>query len=455
MDPRQEPQGGHDSPTDASRSRTDRREVLWSRYARFLSTPPESVFEWNDPVTGARGWLVQNSLRGGASGGGTRMRPGLDRAEVEYLAKVMELKFSVSGPAIGGAKAGLDFDPSDPRKAEVLRRWFEQIRPIMRTRFGTAGDLNVDAAREVAPLSRAVGLRHPQEGVARGHFGLTGEALERRLHAMDVGLQREVEGELGLAGSGLQVGDLVTGYGVATATLRLLERAGRAPSETRVLVEGVGSVGGGAALYLARAGARIVGLRDIEGGRVSEGGFRTDEVERLLRGRTGGLLPRDVPAGRTLRDAERFHEVEADVFVCAASSGTVDPPALERLADQGVDTLVCGANRPFVADHPGDVTVERDADRRLAVLADVVTNCGAARAISYQMSREEPAAPAAIFEAVGATVRESVDEVVERAGRSDSHLLASALEMTLERVEREREERPAVGDGAALGKAPA
>ena len=37
-------------------------------------------------------------------------RPGLDRREVESLAKTMEVKFTVSGPAIGGAKSGIDFD---------------------------------------------------------------------------------------------------------------------------------------------------------------------------------------------------------------------------------------------------------------------------------------------------------------------------------------------------------
>jgi len=34
----------------------------------------------------------------------------------------MEVKFSVSGPAIGGAKSGIDFDPADARKNAVLRR---------------------------------------------------------------------------------------------------------------------------------------------------------------------------------------------------------------------------------------------------------------------------------------------------------------------------------------------
>lgn len=421
---------GATAPSTASEG----REALWSRYARFLERPPECVLEWNDPDSGARGWLVQNSLRGGAAGGGTRMRVGLDREEVVYLAKVMELKFAVSGPPIGGAKAGLDFDPRDPRKADVLRRWFEHIRPLLEERFGTAGDLNVDAGREVGPLAREVGLRHPQEGILRGHFGLSGPTLDRRLEAMSAGLHRAVQGRLGLAGSGLRVGDLVTGYGVARAALRLLELGGRSPEEVRVLMEGFGNVGGAAALYLGRAGARIVGIVDAEGGRISEEGFDTDALEDLLLRRSGGLLPRDFPEERLREEARHFHEIDADVFVCAASSGTLDEDAVARLAERGVDTVVCGANRPFAASGPGDVSLERETDERFAVLADVITNCGAACAFAHQMAREEPATAEELFGAVDETVTGAVDEVVERAGATDRHLLSGALEMTLERI---------------------
>ena len=75
----------------------------------------------SDPETEAVGWVVINSLRGGAAGGGTRMRVGLDKREVESLAKTMEIKFSVSGPQIGGAKSGINFDPTDPRKEGVAK----------------------------------------------------------------------------------------------------------------------------------------------------------------------------------------------------------------------------------------------------------------------------------------------------------------------------------------------
>ena len=36
---------------------------------KFENKQPEVVFEWNDPETEAEGWVVINSLRGGAAGG--------------------------------------------------------------------------------------------------------------------------------------------------------------------------------------------------------------------------------------------------------------------------------------------------------------------------------------------------------------------------------------------------
>ena len=48
------------------------------------------------------------------------MRQELNKREVESLAKTIEVKFTVPGPAIGGAKSGINFDPQDPRKRGVF-----------------------------------------------------------------------------------------------------------------------------------------------------------------------------------------------------------------------------------------------------------------------------------------------------------------------------------------------
>ena len=56
---------------------------------KFEDKTPEIIFNWKDSETEAEGWTVSNSLRGGAAGGGTRMRIGLDMNEVLSLAKTI------------------------------------------------------------------------------------------------------------------------------------------------------------------------------------------------------------------------------------------------------------------------------------------------------------------------------------------------------------------------------
>ena len=104
----------------------------------FEERPAEIVFNWHDPLTEAKGWVVINSLRGGAAGGGTRMRKGLTESEVLSLAKTMEIKFTVAGPAIGGAKSGIDFDPNDPerrRVAPLVQSRISFIEKLLRYRW--------------------------------------------------------------------------------------------------------------------------------------------------------------------------------------------------------------------------------------------------------------------------------------------------------------------------------
>ena len=121
---------------------------------QFEKKEPEIVFEWKDTETEAEGWIVINSLRGGAAAGGTRMRKGVTKEEVLALAKTMEVKFTVSGPPIGGGKSGINFDPHDPRKEEVLKRWFKAVKPLLKSYYGTGGDMNVDEVDDVIPICR-------------------------------------------------------------------------------------------------------------------------------------------------------------------------------------------------------------------------------------------------------------------------------------------------------------
>jgi glutamate dehydrogenase (NAD(P)+) len=406
---------------------------VWQRYEEYFRAEPEIVFEWNDPQSNARGWLVINSLRGGAAGGGTRMRAGLTLNEVTFLAKAMELKFAFAGPPIGGAKSGIDFDPADPRKTEVLTRWFHAIRPELLARYGTAGDLNVSEFREVIPLCRDIGVVHPQIGVLRGHFDLDGEALGRRSQLMHIGLDQPVPAEYGLSGKEVRVFTMVTGYSVSAAALRLLEHQDRSPEETRVLLQGFGSVGGAAALYMARAGFRIVGIVDANGGIADTRGLSPDTVEDMLRRRRGNALPQPADADAARATAESFFDTPADMLVAAAASGTLDRDVLDRIERAGVRSIVAGANHPFAADVMGDTSVEQEADRRFSVVADIIASCGTAHAFACQSRSDMPLQPQVVFDSIDTTVGEAVEEAVRRSGSVDHGLLSAALSMALER----------------------
>ena len=185
----------------------------------YENKSPEIVFNWKDRETDAEGWTVINSLRGGAAGGGTRMRPGLDMNEVLSLAKTMEVKFTVSGPPIGGAKSGINFDPSDPRKKGVLERWFKAVSPLLKNYYGTGGDLNVDESHEVIPITEDCGVWHPQEGVFNGHFQPTEADKINRIGQLRHGVIKVLESAEYSpdVNRKFTVADMITGYGVAQA----------------------------------------------------------------------------------------------------------------------------------------------------------------------------------------------------------------------------------------------
>lgn len=416
-------------------SEDSRRDDAWTRYAAFLRIPPELTIAWTDPVTGARAWLIANSQRGGAFGGGTRMRPGVHPREVVYLAKAMELKFAIAGPPIAGAKTGIDFDPADPRKRGVLERWYRAIAPVLRDRYGTGGDFGVDEVLDVLPAFERLGLGHPQTGVIRGHLRPADEDFPGIVRRMEQGVSAALASHWTLEGSGFVVADVITGFGVAAAVRRYHERTGRGLDGVRVVIEGFGNVGAACALYLARAGARIVGIGDARSVLIEPEGLSAAEVEDLLRRRTDKLLPRDDPRAAARTDDDILADTPADVFVCAALSGSLTDARLARLAKSGVSVIASGANQPFREAKIGSVRVARAADRRFAVLPDILANCGMARTFSYLLESGAEPCCAPIFECVERTIADTLDEVLDRTA-DGRDIMAGTLEVALDRIER-------------------
>jgi glutamate dehydrogenase/leucine dehydrogenase len=413
--------------------------TTWKDYRRFLTKPPRLVVEWFDDETGARGWLVINSLRGGASGGGTRMRKGVTREEVTYLSKSMEMKFAFSGPPIGGAKSGIDFDPRDPRKRDVLRRWFQTVRPYLSTCYGTGGDVNIDHTREVVPLCDEMGLRHPQQGVMVGHLGASDVELDLAIKSLHDGIHEPVADTQILEGcTCMSVSDVITGFGVVESAAALHRARGGSLEGQRVIIEGFGNVGGSAALYFARSGARIVALIDGKRAAIRPAGFKVEEIEDLLSRRAGGLIP-DTPWATESEERESGYRVEADIFVPAAISGSVDHQRLLDLKSAGVRSIVCGANQPFREARLGETATFEAADHAFDVIPDCVASLGMARAFCHFMSAKAGEASQPVFDVVRRTMADSVSEIVSRRGSEHGRLVESTIGMALERIASENE----------------
>lgn len=321
----------------------------------FVDRAPAHEVTWVDPVTGAHGHLVVHTLVGGIATGGTRMRPGCTRDEVADLARGMATKTAAFGLPVGGAKGGIDFDPKDPRAFGVLSRFFDAMRPWLDGHWVTAEDLGVtqqliDEVFEEIGLSQsfhAAITRSPDPG-----------ATLERVHA-----------GLAVMTDGLPLGDVIGGYGVAQAVLGVAEGFGWGVPETEVAIQGIGTMGGGAAWYLHEAGARVTAVADARGTLFDPAGL---DIPTLLdlRDQYGEIDRAQVPAGVQQLDRDAILQITADVLVPAAVSYAIREDNAEGVSAR---VVVEAANAATTWGAEDTLTA-----RGIPVVPDFIANTGAA-----------------------------------------------------------------------------
>ncbi|MFG2520226.1 Glu/Leu/Phe/Val dehydrogenase dimerization domain-containing protein [Streptomyces sp. NPDC048527] len=322
------------------------------------ATPLMSL-TWTDHITGRHGYLVVDRLVRGVSSGGLRMRQGCTLDEVAGLACGMTMKealhYNPQGRYIplGGAKGGIDCDPQDPEAYGVLVRYLRAMRPYIESFWTTGEDLGltqdlVDKAADEAGLVSSIQAVYPL---------LDDEAAARRrladAFAVDV--------------DGIGLDELVGGCGVAESVLAALDRAGVPYEGTRVSVQGLGTMGGATARFLARAGLRVVAVADVKGTVANPEGL---DVDALLAARDAyGTVDRSA-----LREDDRelpgdaWLSADAEVLVPAAVSYAVDAANQELITARWI---VEAANMPVLPE-----AEELLARRGITVLPDVVVNSG-------------------------------------------------------------------------------
>ena len=401
---------------------------------KFVDKKPEVVFEWKDAETDAEGWIVINSLRGGAAAGGTRMRIGVTQEEVLALAKTMEVKFTVAGPPIGGGKSGINFDPKDPRKEGVLRRWYAAAKPLLKTYYGTGGDMNIDEVHEVMPMCAENGIVFPLEGVVNGHFKKDEKEKMKIINQLKEGVPLIVRDEklTPNPNKDYSVGDLITGYGVSESILHYYNIYGGEAKGKRVIIQGWGNVAGTAAYYLAQAGAIIVGIIDKNGGVINKDGYNFDEIKSLLEKRSSNSLKAE-----NMMSFEEANEViwsvGAEIFVPAAASRLLTKAQLDIMIDNGLGVISSGANVPFADKEIFFGAISKSADERVSVLPDFIANCGMARAFSYFMEDNCQMNDTSIFKAVSNTIKDAIQNTYN-INNNKTNISKTAFEIALKKL---------------------
>ncbi|MAP01310.1 MAG: amino acid dehydrogenase [Flavobacteriales bacterium] len=407
------------------------RELL----QKFENKTPEIVFNWKDPETEAEGWVVINSLRGGAAGGGTRMRKGLDQHEVTSLAKTMEVKFTVSGPPIGGAKSGINFDPNDPRKAGVLKRWYEAVTPLLKHYYGTGGDLNVDEIHEVIPITEDCGVWHPQEGVFNGHFQPREAQKINRIGQLRQGVLKVIENETYSPDVSKKyvVADMITGYGVAESVKHYYNIYGGNLKGKRIVVQGWGNVGSAGAYYLAQEGAKVVGIIDRVGGIINKDGLSFEQVKELFLTKNGNALnAKDMLSFEEVN--EKIWDLEAEIFIPCAASRLITKDQIDRMINTGIEVIAPGANVPFADPEIFFGPIADYTDSKTSVIPDFISNCGMARVFGYLMGNDIGVIEDdAIFEDTSNTIKNALEKVYHHSN-STKRISKSAFEIALKQL---------------------
>ena len=349
------------------------------------------------------GYRVQHVMTMGPMKGGIRFAPAVSLGECAALALWMTFKCALLGVPFGGAKGGVRCDPnrlSGEEVERVMRRYASEIFPVIGPDRDIPAPDMATGEREMAwfmdTYSQQVG--HPVPEIVTGKPVVLG---------------------------GTEGRETATGLGVVFCIEEVLRERGESVDGKRVVVQGIGKVGGVVARELAERGALVTGISDVSAALVDPDGIDVDLVSawvaehRFLRG---------CPAGEPA-DREAILETPCDILV---------PAALERqiTADNAAD-LDC---RLIFEAANGPTTPEADRileERGIEVIPDVLVNAGGVTVSyfewvqdqqKYSWSRQE------VVDRLRRLMKEAFERVVEGRELHGSDWRTAAQAVAIARV---------------------
>jgi glutamate dehydrogenase/leucine dehydrogenase len=310
------------------------------------------------------------------------------------------------------------------------------VTPLLKHYYGTGGDLNVDADKDVIPITEDCGVWHPQEGIFNGHFKPTESDKINRIGQLRLGVIKVIEDQQFSPDLSRKytVADMLTGYGVAEAVKHYYNIYGGKIEGKRAIVQGFGNVGSAAAYYLTQLGAKVVGIIDREGGLIKEEGFSMEEMTALFLAKDGNQL---VSESMIPFEAinEKIWSLPAEIFVPAAASRLVSKEQVQRMIDSGLEVISPGANVPFADKEIFFGPIMEHTDTHLSLLPDFISNCGIARVFAYLMEARvpQPMQDKAIFDDTSNIIKQALQKTFKRSA-SKTKICSTAFEIALKQL---------------------
>ena len=348
------------------------------------------------------GFRVQHNGARGPMKGGLRYHPSMDEDHAASLASLMTWKTAVVDIPYGGAKGGINCDPSKLSEAELYRittRFVELIKEVI----GPTLDIPAPDVNTNAQVMAWIMDEYSK------YYGFS--------PAVVTGKPVEVFGSLGR--------EEATGRGVMYALEECLKSDNRGFADVSVAIQGFGNVGSHAARLIAERGGRIVAVSDISGGIANDAGI---DIPALL----AWVAEHRVVEGFEGADPIPGEEVltyNADVLIPAALENAITG---DNAGNVRASIIVEAANGPLdVAAH--DIL----ADKGVTVIPDILANAGGVTVSYFEWSQniqqyrwEEQR----VVEELEKIMRRAYQNVAHLARVSELDLRTAAFVLAIKRV---------------------
>ena len=288
------------------------------------------------------GFRVQHSIARGPSKGGIRYAPDVTLDEMRALAAWMTWKCAVVNIPFGGAKGGVI---CDPHKMSI-------------------GELERMTRRYTAELFEFIG---PEKDVPAPDVNTNEQTMAWIMDTYSMHMRQTVTAVV--TGKPINIGGSrgrreATGRGIMIVCDEAIKKLGLRPESTRVIVQGCGNVGSNAALLMAQAGYKIIGILEVTGSLYNKNGIDVAALSayRQKHGTLAGF------PGAEAADPAELLVTDCDILIPAATENQITSRNADRIKCK---ILAEGANGPTTA-----AADEILAEKGVFVIPDILCNAG-------------------------------------------------------------------------------